>query len=137
MQVVKVTAPAHFAAFCVAINEPFYYLNDAFYMMSWHDAKGAKAFCLDNGVRPCDLAKMEFSEVELNEYSGRWLEEAPSAKFRRELDELGSEADLEPFKTEEPLDAEALAAYRAHVAEVGRPDMSREAWIDNYKNNAL
>ncbi len=133
MHVVKVKAPDHFAAFCVALNEPFYFLNGAVYLLQWKDAEAARAFCTDNGVRPRDLAKMEFSEVELNEYNGHWLEEDPRAKFRRELDELGSEADLEPFELDKsPLEVEALAAYRRDLNEYGRLDMSREAYIANY-----
>ena len=60
-KVVKVKAPGHFAAFCVAINEPFCYSNGAFYLLQWRDVEAAKAFCADNGVRPADLAKMEFT----------------------------------------------------------------------------
>lgn len=38
------------------------------------------------------------------------------------------------LKNDEPTDreAEALEAYRQELAENGRPDMSREAWIANY-----
>ena len=32
----------------------------------------------------------------------------------------------------DPREAEALEAYRQELAENGRPDMSREAWIANY-----
>ena len=60
-KVVKVKAPGHFAAFCVAINEPFCYNNGAFYLLQWRDVEAAKAFCVDNGIRPDDLAKMEFT----------------------------------------------------------------------------
>lgn len=60
-KVVKVKAPGHFAAFCVAINEPFCYSDGAFYLLQWRDVEAAKAFCADNGVRPADLAKMEFT----------------------------------------------------------------------------
>lgn len=79
MQVVKVKAPGHFAAFCVAINEPFYYLNGAFYLLQWKDAEAAKTFCGDNGVRACDLQAMAFSEVEL----------VNLAAYRKELNEYG------------------------------------------------
>lgn len=129
----KVKARANFAAFRVALNEPFYFLNGAVYLLQWKDAEAARAFCADNEVRPRDLAKMEFSEVELNNYDGHWLEEDPRAKFRRELDELGSEADLEPFEIDKsPLEIEALEAYRRDLNEYGRLDMSREAYIANY-----
>lgn len=60
-KVVKVKALARFAAFCVAINEPFCYNNGAFYLLQWRDVEAAKAFCVDNGIRPADLAKMEFT----------------------------------------------------------------------------
>ena len=60
-KVVKVKALARFAAFCVAINEPFCYSNGAVYLLQWRDVEAAKAFCADNGVRPADLAKMEFT----------------------------------------------------------------------------
>lgn len=60
-KVVKVKALARFAAFCVAINEPFCYSNGAFYLLRWRDVEAAKAFCADNGVSPDDLAKMEFT----------------------------------------------------------------------------
>lgn len=72
MTAIKVTAPGHFAAFCVAINEPFYFLNGAFFLLQWSDAEAAKAFCADNGVRPCDLQGMDFTEVELNNETETW-----------------------------------------------------------------
>lgn len=43
MTAVKVKAPGHFAAFCVAINEPFYFLNRAFYLLQWSDAQTYKS----------------------------------------------------------------------------------------------
>ena len=71
--IVKVKAPDNFAAFCVAINEPFYFLNGAYYFKNWQDAEMFRAFCLVNGVRERDLAQMNFSEVEVETANGRNL----------------------------------------------------------------
>lgn len=49
---------------------------------------------------------------------------ALAAEQRRIITELN--------KSQEDREAEALEAYRQELAENGRPDMSREAWIANY-----
>lgn len=126
MQVVKVKAPGHFAAFCVAINEPFYFLNRAFYLLQWSDAKAAETFCADNGVRPRDLQGMAFSEVELvPTTSGAWQEYNPADVYA-ELDAIGGRE----YKT--ALEREALAAYRKELNEYGEVGCSREAFIEDY-----
>ena len=128
MQVVKVKAPGPFAAFCVAINEPFYFLNRAFYLLQWSDAKAAETFCADNGVRPRDLQGMAFSEVELvPTTSGAWQEYNPADVYG-ELDALsGREYNAQ--------EREALAAYRRELNEYGSVEMSREAFIEDYIYN--
>lgn len=125
MQVVKVKAPGHFAAFCVAINEPFYYLNRAFYLLQWKDAEAAKTFCGDNGVRACDLQAMAFSEVELVNLAGTPTEYNPADVYA-ELDAIGGRE----YKT--ALEREALAAYRKELNEYGDVECSREAYIEDY-----
>lgn len=72
MTIVKVKAPGHFASFCVAIDEPFCYLNGAFYLLRWSDAEAAKIYCAD-GVIPRDIEKMEFTEVEVETANDRNL----------------------------------------------------------------
>ena len=126
MTTVKVTAPGHFAAFCVAINEPFYFLNGAFYLLQWSDAEAAKTFCADNGVRPRDLQGMTFAEVELvSATSGAWQEYNPTDVYA-ELDALSGRE----YKT--ALEREALAAYRKELNEYGDVGCSREAFIEDY-----
>lgn len=126
MQVVKVKAPGHFAAFCVAINEPFYFLNGAFYLLQWKDAETARTFCADNGVRPRDLQGMAFSEVELvPTTSGAWQEYNPADVYA-ELDAISGRE----YKT--ALEREALAAYRRELNEYGDVGCSREAFIEDY-----
>lgn len=126
MTTVKVTAPGHFAAFCVAINEPFYFLNGAFYLLQWSDAEAAKAFCADNGVRPCDLQGMTFAEVELVQSTSGALAEYNPADVYAELDALSGRE----YKT--ALEREALAAYRKELNEYGDVGCSREAFIEDY-----
>lgn len=104
IKAVKVTAPKHFADFLTAVNEPFIYINGAFYLHQQTDPTACQDFCLDNGVRPADLKAMTFQAVN-----------KPLA-----------------FHLVEDREAEALEAYRQELAENGRPDMSREAWIANY-----
>ena len=113
MQVVKIKAPAYFAGFCVALNEPFYFLNGTFYMVQWRNAEAARAFCADNGVRDHDLERMTFETADLFYSSGRFFEHTSETK-RMELEE------------------EALAAYRRDLNEYGRLDESREAYVANY-----
>lgn len=126
MQVVKVKAPGHFAAFCVAINEPFYYANGAFFLLQWKDAEAARAFCADNGVSPCDLQGMDFSEAELVQTtSGAWDEYNPADVYA-ELDALSGRE----YKT--ALEREALAAYRKELNKYGDVGCSREAFIEDY-----
>lgn len=126
MTVVKVKAPGHFASFCVAINEPFYFHNGAFYLLQWSDAKAAETFCADNGVRPRDLQGMAFSEVELvPTTSGAWQEYNPADVYA-ELDAISGRE----YKT--ALEREALAAYRRELNEYGDVGCSREAFIEDY-----
>lgn len=128
MQTVKVTASAHFAAFCVALNEPFYFLNGAFYLLQWKDADAARTFCADNGVRPCDLQAMAFSEVELVNSTSGALEEYDPANIYAELDALsGREYNAQ--------EREALEAYRRELNEYGYVGCSREAFIEDYIAN--
>lgn len=117
MQVVKVKAPAHFAGFCVALNEPFYFLNGVFFLVQWRNAEAARTFCADNGVRPCDLERMTFETADVFYSSRRFFEHTPETKQMEAL---------------EALEAEALAAYRRDLSEYGRLDMSREAYIADY-----
>lgn len=135
MQVVKVKAPAHFASFCEALNEPFYFSNGAYYLVGHKDPRKAREFCADNGMRSRDLDKMEFEKVTLTEYNGHWLEEDPVEKFFRDLEECRlAVEDLATGSRYDgtALEAEALAAYRRELNEYGSADMSREAFIDDY-----
>ncbi len=127
--VVKVKAPAHFAAFCVALNEPFYFLNGAFYLVQWSDSDNARQFCADNGVRPCDLAGMSFETVTMN------IDATPrETDIYKELDDYAASVGLDGSRPEglSRLEADALEAYRRELNKYGCLDMSREAWIANY-----
>lgn len=104
LKAVKVTAPKHFADFLTAVNEPFIFLNGAFYLYQQTDPADVQDFCLDYGVRPAELKAMTFRAV-VNPFA---------------------------FHIARDREAEALEAYRQELAENGRPDMSREAWIANY-----
>lgn len=128
MQVVKVKAPAHFAAFCVAINKPFYFLNGDFYLVQWRRTEAARQFCADNGVRPRDLEEMTFTTADVFYSSGRFFEHTAETK-QREIEEEGADACRYDIN---PLEAEALAAYRQELNETGCVGMSREAYIEDY-----
>lgn len=117
MQVVKVKAPAHFAGFCVAINEPFYFFNGVFFLVQWRNVEAARTFCADNGVRPCDLERMTFETADVFYSSGRFFEHTPETKQMEAI---------------EALEAEALAAYRKELNEYGDVGCSREAFIEDY-----
>ena len=92
MQVVKVKAPAHFAAFCVAINEPFYFLNGVYYLVQWRNTEAARTFCADNGVRPRDLEEMTFTTADVFYSSGRFYEHTPETKQMEKREEDGETA---------------------------------------------
>lgn len=129
MKVTKVKAPGHFAAFCVAINEPFYYLNNAFYLMQQRNAELARQFCADNGVRACDLAGMTFEEVTLD------CRHIPMEVWPTFADSYNTEEGTEACRYDQTdLEKEALAAYRAELQETGSVGCSREAYIEDYIN---
>lgn len=50
MTTVKVIAPATFAAFCVAVNESFYFHEGAYYLVEWDDAEAAREWCTSMGA---------------------------------------------------------------------------------------
>lgn len=128
MQTIKVTAPAHFAAFCVALNEPFYFLNGFFYLLQWQDPEAARAFCADNGVRHRDLEEMAFEAVTLRECTSGALTEYNPADVYAELDA----ASGRKYNAQE---REALEAYRRELNEYGSVEISREAFIEDYIHN--
>lgn len=132
MQVVTVKAPAHFAAFCVAINEPFYFLNGVFYLVQWRNIEAARTFCTDNGVRARDLEEMTFKIADVFYSSGRLYEHTPETKRMEEQEESGETA-CRYDRTEQ--EREALEAYRRELNEYGSVEISREAFIEDYIAN--
>ena len=132
MQVVKVKAPAHFAAFCVAINEPFLYHNGVFFLIQWRNIEAARTFCADNGVRPRDLEEMTFTTADVFYSSGQFYEHTPQTKQMEKWEEDGETA-CRYDRTEQ--ERQALEAYRRELNEYGSVEMSREAFIEDYIHN--
>ncbi len=139
MQVVKVKAPAHFAAFCVAINEPFLFQNGAFFLVQWRNTEAARTFCANNGVRARDLEEMTFTTADVFYSSGRFFEHTPETKRMEELEEASKIAHREGWDpcrydmTEQ--ERQALEAYRRELNEHGSVGTSREAFIEDYIAN--
>ncbi len=65
MKTVKVTAPAYFASFLVAMNIPFFFYFGDYYITNTADPEKFRAYCEKKGVRTCDLEEMKFEQANL------------------------------------------------------------------------